>query len=122
MYEGTVVSVDGTQLDSAQSWAVRLHEPKVHMVWATLSLIGVDEMLTVVKAAELRFGLGEAKSMGGSFMFVIRNIEYGGTTLYVAAKELSGERERERNRGKRRRRRAKLRDYLSMPCKLPPPP
>jgi hypothetical protein len=100
-------------------WADRLLESKVHVVAATLRLIGEGNMRVVAEEAEKRFERGEAKSLGGGFIYVIKNMTYRGATVYDRVKETSGERDRERSRNRRRK---KMKNHLRMPCKLPPPP
>jgi hypothetical protein len=89
---------------SVFQWADRLGESKVHVVRATLCLIGEGEMRSVANEAARRFGRGEAKSLGGAFISVIKNMVYGGDNVYERAKELSGENDRERERIRRRKR------------------
>jgi hypothetical protein len=93
-------------IDLARRWADVLQEQKVHMVGATLSLVGEHAMQCLAEEAKRQFELGNASSLGGGFVLVMKH-----RGIYSAVKEMSGEKRMEQERVKKRIQRRKRRDW-----------
>ena len=103
---------------AAERWARRLGERKVHVVSAVLDLVGEDEMERIANEAREVHARGEALSLGGAFMRVLKTIVVFSTatetstgsakkkaeTLHDVAKRVGGEREIQRIRRRRKKR------------------
>lgn len=93
---------------TAERWAEVLGERKVHVVGAVLALVGEDAMGRIADSANDAWARGDARSVGGAFMNVLRTIvvvSHTGhsETLHDAAKRLSGEKEYQRKRIKNKK-------------------
>lgn len=94
---------------AARRWADALRERKVHVVAAVLDLVGEEAMRGIATRAVEVHEKGEAASLGGAFMRVLKTIVVVSSsrpaeTLHDAAKRVGGERDVQRERVRRRRR------------------
>lgn len=92
---------------AAERWARRLGERKVHVVSAVLDLVGEEEMGRIANEAREVHARGQALSLGGAFMRVLKTIVVvtsTAETLHDVAKRVGGEREIQRIRRKKKRR------------------
>ena len=109
----TTATATATATAAALTWAERLREKKIHVVATVLDLVGQDAMTRIATDARVVHGRGEARSLGGAFMRVIKKVvvatENGDETLHDVAKRLSGEWEYQRERAKRKRRQSAVR-------------
>ena len=109
---------------TARRWADALRERKVHVVAAVLDLVGEEAMRGIATRAAEVHERGEAASLGGAFMRVLKTIVVvastdssspsspAAETLHDAAKRVGGERDAQRERVRRRRRnKNKSHDY-----------
>lgn len=104
-----VANASASASATARRWADALRERKVHVVAAVLEMVGEDGMRDIAtKAAELH-AQGEAASLGGAFMCVLKTIVVVTSldstttattteTLHDAAKRVGGERDAQRER------------------------
>ena len=108
-----------TANSAARRWADALRERKVHVVAAVLDLVGEEAMRGIATRAAEVHERGEAASLGGAFMRVLKTIVVVSSsappetvTLHDAAKRVGGERDVQRERVRRRRRdKNKSHDY-----------
>ena len=99
-----------TSVATATRWAESLRESKVHVVAAVLDLVGEETMKRIASDARVVYERGEARSLGGAFMRVLKTIVVATSqttteSLHDVAKRVGGERDLQRARVSRRRRR-----------------
>lgn len=101
---------------AAARWADRLREKKVHVVAAVLELVGEEGMERIASDARALHERGEARSLGGAFMRVLKTIDVATSqasaeSLHDVAKRVGGERDLQRARVRRRRSRTMMSSY-----------
>jgi hypothetical protein len=73
------------EIHDAAWWSNELDEPKVHVVEKVLEEVGQEVMAEFVSHAREDFKNGQAKTLGGAFMKVIKQVVVPGGNLYDLA-------------------------------------